>query len=55
MKMTQRTQKVNIDKKKKFKPTGQIDVPGIFMEHSHEIFQVYSEKVPYEVPGNNPK
>ena len=33
-------------------PTGQIYVPGIFVEHSHDVFAEYSEKVPYEIPGN---
>ena len=33
-------------------PTGQIYVRGIFVEHSRDIFPVYSEKVPYEIPGN---
>ena len=28
---------------------------GIFKEHSHDIFPEYSEKVPYEIPGNIPK
>ena len=33
-------------------PTWQIYVRGIFMEHSHDIFPEYSEKVTYEIPGN---
>ena len=36
-------------------PTGQIYVRGIFVEHSHDIFPEYLEKVPYESPGNIPK
>ena len=36
-------------------PTGQIYVRGIFVEHSLEIFPVYSEKIPNEIPGNIPK
>ena len=36
-------------------PTGQMYVRGIFVEHSHDIFPEYSEKVPYEIPGNIPK
>ena len=36
-------------------PTGQIYVREIFVEHSHDIFPEYSEKVPYENPGNIPK
>ena len=36
-------------------PTGQIHVCEILVEHSHEIFPVYSEKVPYENPENIPK
>ena len=36
-------------------PTGQIYVPGIFVEHSPDIFPEYSEKVPYEIPENTPK
>ena len=32
--------------------TGQIYVHGIFLEHSHDIFLEYSEKVPYAIPGN---
>ena len=35
--------------------TGQISVRGILVEHSHDIFLVYSEKVPYEIPANIPK
>ena len=35
--------------------TGQIYVRGIFVEHSDYIFSEYSEKVPYEIPGNIPK
>ena len=34
-------------------PTEQIYVPGIYVEHSHDIFPEYSEKVPYEILGNN--
>ena len=41
--------------KTKYLPTGQIYVRGIFVEHSHEIFPVYSENIPYEIPGNIPK
>ena len=44
--------KINIDIM--LLPTGQIHVCGIFVEHSHEIFQVYSEKVPNKVPVNIP-
>ena len=29
----------------------QIYVRGIFVEHAHDIFSEYSEKVPYEIPG----
>ena len=36
-------------------PTGQMYVREIFVEHSHDIFPEYSEKVPYENPGNIPK
>ena len=36
-------------------PTRQIYVRGIFVEHSHDIFPKYSEKVPCEIPGNIPK
>ena len=36
-------------------PTGQIYVRGILVEHSYDIFPEYSEKVPYEIPGNIPK
>ena len=36
-------------------PIGQINVRGIFVDHSHEIFPIYSEKVPYENPRNIPK
>ena len=36
-------------------PTGQMYVCEIFVEHSHDIFPEYSEKVPYENPGNIPK
>ena len=32
--------------------TGQIYVRGIFVEHSLEIFPVYSEKIPNEISGN---
>ena len=32
--------------------TGQIYVRGIFVEHPHDIFPEYSEKVPYQIPGN---
>ena len=28
---------------------------GTFVEHFHEIFPEYSEKVPYEIPVNIPK
>ena len=33
-------------------PTGKIYVRGIFVEHSLEIFLVYLEKIPNEIPGN---
>ena len=33
-------------------PTGQIYARGIFLEHSHDIFPEYLEKVSYEIPGN---
>ena len=33
-------------------PTGKIYVCWIFVEHSHDIFLEYSEKVPYEISGN---
>ena len=36
-------------------PTGQICVCGIFVEHSLEIFSLYSEKILKEIPGNIPK
>ena len=36
-------------------PTGQMYVRKIFVEHSHEIFPEYSEKVTNENPGNIPK
>ena len=36
-------------------PTGQIYFRGIFVEHSHDTFPEYSEKFPYEIPGNIPK
>ena len=32
-----------------FYPTGQVYIYGIFLEHSHEIFQVCSEKIRYEI------
>ena len=32
-------------------PTGPTYVPGIFVEHSLEIFPVHSEKIPNEIPG----
>ena len=32
--------------------TGEIYVYGIFVEHSHEIFQVHSESIPNETLGN---
>ena len=35
-------------------PNGQIYVCGIFVKHSQDIFPGYSEKVPYEIPGNIP-
>ena len=44
-----------ITKTRSLKPTGQIYVCGIFVEHSQEIFSVYSEKIPNEIPGNIPK
>ena len=36
-------------------PTRQIHVRGIFAKHPHDIFPEYSERVPYEIPGNIPK
>ena len=36
------------------KPTGQIHIHVIFVEHSHDIFPECSEKVPYQIPGNIP-
>ena len=33
---------------------GEIYFCGIFVEHSHGIFLVYSEKIPYEILGNIP-
>ena len=39
----------------KSQPTGQIYVRGIFVEHSLEIFPVYSEKIPSENLRNIPK
>ena len=36
----------------KTRPTGQLYVRGIFVEHSHYIFAEYSENVPYEIAGN---
>ena len=36
-------------------PTRQIYVRGIFVEHFHDIFTEYSEKVSYEIPGKIPK
>ena len=36
-------------------PTEQIYVPGISVEHSLEIFPVYSEKIPSEIPEKIPK
>ena len=36
----------------KLVPTGKIYVRGIFVEHSHDIFSEYSEKVPYESQRN---
>ena len=33
-------------------PTGEVYVRGIFVEHSHDIFPEYLEKVPYEILGN---
>ena len=39
----------------KLLPTGQIYVRGTFVEHSLEIFPVYSQKNPNEIPGNIPK
>ena len=36
-------------------PTRQIYVCGIFVEHFHDIFPEYLEKVPYKIPGNIPK
>ena len=33
----------------------QIYVRGIFVEHAHDIFPEYSEKVPHEILGNVPK
>ena len=39
--------------KKSWRPTNVCwDVRWIFVEHSHDIFPEYSEKVPYEIPGN---
>ena len=35
--------------------TGQIYVCGVSREHSFEVFPVYSEKIPNEIPGNIPK
>ena len=34
---------------------GQIYVRGMFMEHSHDIFPEYLEKVHKEILGNIPK
>ena len=50
----ERITKADKDFSKKL-PTGQIYVRVIFVEHSRDIFAVYSEKVPYEIPGNIPK
>ena len=32
--------------------SGQLYLSGIFVEHSHDIFSEFSEKVSYEIPGN---
>ena len=39
----------------KYLPTRQIYVRGVFVEHSHEIFPVFSENIPNEIPENVPK
>ena len=31
------------------------NIRGIFVEHSHDIFPEYLEKVSYEIPGKIPK